>query len=221
MAAVTFEQLAALLAAWADTIATAWAVHGGWTWFLWFAPAILFLEIPRYYLPLLWAVVWRALGRDRRGRRERQALLRRRPLVSVVVAGRNEELKADLQKKQAPARHRVKVMGFTDQIDELMQAADVVVSKPGGLTTSEVLARGAAMVVVNPIPGQEERNSDHLLEEGAAIRCNNLPALAYKIDRLLDDPERLAWMRANVRRLARPRAAFDVVSQVVSLDGHC
>ena len=62
-------------------------------------------------------------------------------------------------------------------------------------------------MVVSPIPGQEERNSDHLLEEGAAIRCNNLPVLAYKIDRLLDDPARLAAMRANVHRLARPRAA--------------
>ena len=44
------------------------------------------------------------------------------------------------------------------------------------------------MVIVNPIPGQEERNSDHLLEEGTALRCNNLPALAYKLDRLIDEP---------------------------------
>jgi processive 1,2-diacylglycerol beta-glucosyltransferase len=64
------------------------------------------------------------------------------------------------------------------------------------------------MVIVNPIPGQEERNADHLLlEAGPAIRCNNLPALAWKLDQLLDDPERLAAMRANARRLARPRAA--------------
>jgi processive 1,2-diacylglycerol beta-glucosyltransferase len=146
------------------------------------------------------------------------------PAQIVALCGRNEELRerlATLAAERAPERHAVKVLGFTTEMDELMSAADLIVGKPGGLTTSEALAKGLVMVIVNPIPGQEERNSDHLLEEGAAIRCNNLPALAYKIDRLLDDPERLAWMRANVRRLARPRAAFDVVSQVVSLDGHC
>lgn len=67
------------------------------------------------------------------------------------------------------------------------------------------------MVIVNPIPGQEERNADHLLEAGAAIRCNNLPVLAWKIDRLLDGPTRLAMMRNQVRQLARPHAAREVV----------
>jgi hypothetical protein len=66
-----------------------------------------------------------------------------------------------------------------------------------------------------PIPGQEERNADHLLEAGAAIRCNNLPALAWKIDRLLDDPARLAAMRASARRLARPHAARDIAATLV------
>ncbi len=98
-----------------------------------------------------------------------------------------------------------------------MAAADLIVGKPGGLTTSEALASGLVFVVVTPIPGQEERNADHLLEEGVAVRCNNLPAIAYKIDRLLDDPARLATMRENVRRLARPRAAFDIVAKVVEL----
>jgi processive 1,2-diacylglycerol beta-glucosyltransferase len=69
-------------------------------------------------------------------------------------------------------------------------------------------------VIVNPIPGQEERNSDHLLEEGVAIRCNNLPVLAYKIDQLLDDPQRYALMQSHVRRLARPRAALDIVERL-------
>ena len=60
---------------------------------------------------------------------------------------------------------------------------------------------------------------DHLLEEGVAIRCNNLPVLAYKIDRLLDDPARLAAMQGNVRRLARPRAARDVVATLLRAGG--
>jgi processive 1,2-diacylglycerol beta-glucosyltransferase len=99
-------------------------------------------------------------------------------------------------------------------MDEFLAASDFVVGKPGGLTMSEALARDQVFVVVSPIPGQEERNADHLLEEGAAIRCNNLPVLAYKIERLLEDPARLARMRQNVRRLARPDAAATVVAKL-------
>jgi processive 1,2-diacylglycerol beta-glucosyltransferase len=111
----------------------------------------------------------------------------------------------------------LKVFGYTTEMDELMAAADLIVGKPGGLTTSEAMARGLPFVVVSPIPGQEERNADHLLEEGAAIRCNNLPVLAYKIDRLLDDPGRLDSMRASALRLGRPRAALDIVAKVAEL----
>jgi processive 1,2-diacylglycerol beta-glucosyltransferase len=91
------------------------------------------------------------------------------------------------------------------------------VGKPGGLTTSEALAKGMPMVVINPIPGQEERNSDHLLEEGIAIRCNNLPALAYKIDRLIDEPGKLHLMRGNALALAKPQAAFTILDRLDTL----
>ncbi|MBC7784465.1 MAG: glycosyltransferase [Burkholderiales bacterium] len=109
-----------------------------------------------------------------------------------------------------PKRHRTKVIGFTTEIDELMQLADLVVSKPGGLTTSEVLARGAAMAIVNPIPGQESRNSDYLLENGAGIKINNLATLRHKLIQVLEDDTRLASLKANAKRIARPNAAFDV-----------
>jgi processive 1,2-diacylglycerol beta-glucosyltransferase len=140
-----------------------------------------------------------------------------RPVDLVVVAGKNAALKAELERRPKPARHKVQVMGFTDQIDELMAAADVVVSKPGGLTTSEVLARGAAMVIVNPIPGQESRNSDYLLESGAAIKVNNLPTLTYKVQALLEDEKRLASLRENARRIARPQAAYDVARKALAM----
>jgi processive 1,2-diacylglycerol beta-glucosyltransferase len=142
----------------------------------------------------------------------------RHPAQIVVVCGRNEELRARLAARAAETRPAaLVVVGYTAEMDEYMAAADVLVGKPGGLTTSEALARELALVIVNPIPGQEERNSDHLLEQGAAIRCNNLPVLGYKIDRLLDDPRRLAAMRATARRLARPDAARDVVRTAVTL----
>ena len=84
-----------------------------------------------------------------------------------------------------------------------------------GAPHSEALASGLVFVIVNPIPGQEERNSDHLLEEGVAVRCNNLPVLPYKIDRLLDDPQKFEAMQRNVTGIARPRAAFDIVAKLL------
>ncbi len=137
------------------------------------------------------------------------------PLEIVVVTGRNEAAKKQLAEVEPPERHRVKVIGFTEQMDELMAGADLVVSKPGGLTTSETLARGAAMAVVNPIPGQESRNSDFLLENGAAVKINNIATLPHKLTPLLCDTGRLAQLKANARHLGRPQAAFDVARRAL------
>ncbi|HEV3447752.1 MAG TPA: hypothetical protein VG099_24160, partial [Gemmataceae bacterium] len=70
---------------------------------------------------------------------------------------------------------------------------------------------------VNPIPGQETRNSDFLLESGAAIKVNNIATLAHKVTALVRDPERLAQLKANARRVGRPRAAFAVVERSLAL----
>jgi processive 1,2-diacylglycerol beta-glucosyltransferase len=141
------------------------------------------------------------------------------PLEVVVVSGRNEALKQQLETVAVPERHVAHVLGFTDQMDELMAAADLVVSKPGGLTTSETLARGAAMAIVNPIPGQESRNSDYLLENGAAIKINNLGTLTFKLRQLLGDPARMESLKANARRIGRPQAAFDVARIALAWKG--
>jgi processive 1,2-diacylglycerol beta-glucosyltransferase len=138
------------------------------------------------------------------------------PVEVVVITGRNETAKHQLEAITAPERHRVTILGFTDQIDELMAVADLVVSKPGGLTTSEILARGAAMAVVNPIPGQESRNSDFLLEKGAAVKINNIATLAHKLTPLLEDPSRLARLKENAKRTGKPQAAFDIARRALA-----
>jgi processive 1,2-diacylglycerol beta-glucosyltransferase len=137
------------------------------------------------------------------------------PLEIVVVAGKNESAQAELKKIPVPARHRAKVLGFTTQIHELMSVADIVMSKPGGLTTSEVLASGTAMAIVNPIPGQESRNSDYLLEQGAAIKINNAATLSMKLEELLADTKRLETIKSNARRIAKPKAAYDVAKRAL------
>jgi processive 1,2-diacylglycerol beta-glucosyltransferase len=141
------------------------------------------------------------------------------PVELAVVTGRNAALRERLERCSVPARHRAHVLGFTDQMDELMLLADVVVSKPGGLTTSEALARGAAMAIVNPVPGQESRNSDFLLENGAAIKINNVATLPYKLTELLGAPERLKQLKRQAQRLGRPRAAFEIAERVLKSAG--
>jgi processive 1,2-diacylglycerol beta-glucosyltransferase len=139
----------------------------------------------------------------------------------LVICGRSEDLKRRVERAATVAdggNVTIKVIGFTSEMHELMAAADLLVGKPGGLTTSEALARGLALVVVNPIPGQEERNADHLLEQGAAIRCNNLPVIAWKIDRLLGDPARLSTMQERARQLARPDAASEIADALLNPD---
>lgn len=143
------------------------------------------------------------------------------PAQVLAICGRNEELKTKLEKLSVEKLNNktvtFKPVGFTKAMDELMSAADLIVGKPGGLTTSEALAKQLIFVVVNPIPGQEERNSDHLLEQGAAIKCNNLPTLAYKIDRLISDKSRFAAMRENVLQFGKPNSAEDIVRKLTSL----
>lgn len=134
----------------------------------------------------------------------------RRPLQILAMCGRNEELKRKLETATAESIVRIIPVGYTKAMDEYMSASDLIVGKPGGLTTCEALAKGLVFVVVDPIPGQEERNADHLLETGAAVRSNNPATLGYKIERLLDDPKRLDEMRRNALAFARPRAAFDI-----------
>jgi processive 1,2-diacylglycerol beta-glucosyltransferase len=151
-----------------------------------------------------------------------QSLLKmRNKAQAVVICGKNQELKSRLDDvirgASTAGRVRITTTGYTTEMDMYMSAADLVLGKTGGLTTSEALAKGLGSVIVNPIRGQEQRNADHLLEEGAAIRCNNLPVLAYKIDNLLDDPRRLARMQASARRLGRPRAALTIVERLLCL----
>lgn len=145
--------------------------------------------------------------------------LRHRSQV-IALCGRNDELRQRIEAIASGLKDdgtvAIRALGYTTEMDEYMAASDILLGKPGGLTTSEALARGLAFVIVNPIPGQEERNADHLLEEGVAIRSNNLPTLAYKIDRLLDNSGRLAIMQERACAMARPDAAFTVVDTMTA-----
>jgi len=137
---------------------------------------------------------------------------------TIVICGRSEEVRERVVRAIGGYNPRFCVLGYSDRMHELMRISDLFIGKPGGLTTSEALACGLPMAVFSPIPGQEERNSDHLLEEGAGIRCNELTTLPFKIDRLLDDPSRLAAMRRAATAMGRPNAARTVAQTLLDDD---
>jgi processive 1,2-diacylglycerol beta-glucosyltransferase len=141
-------------------------------------------------------------------------------LQFIAACGSNEELKKSVEDvvESLPAReHRVKIMGYTNDFDEFMAASDMLIGKPGGLTTSEALVKGLVFVIINPIPGQEDRNSDYLLENGVALRCNNLPVLRYKIQILLQDKNKFETLQKNALSLSHPNAALEIARELTAL----
>jgi processive 1,2-diacylglycerol beta-glucosyltransferase len=130
----------------------------------------------------------------------------------TVVAGRNEKLR---RKLDAVAAGRARVLGFVDTIHDLMGQSDLIITKSGGLTVSECLARRLPMVLISPIPGQEECNADFLLERGCAVKARTLDVLDYKVLDLLENPARLDMMKRACAAAARPWAGRDVLRHVL------
>jgi processive 1,2-diacylglycerol beta-glucosyltransferase len=133
------------------------------------------------------------------------------PLQVLVVCGRNDELRAQLATRDF--RHATRVLGFVDYMHQLMAAADVVLSKPGGLTTSEALALGRPLFILNPIPGQESANSDFLLEHGAAVKVNRVEDLPFRLEQILGSPK-LRAMARSAKKLGHPDSARAVCSEI-------
>lgn len=138
-------------------------------------------------------------------------------LSVVVICGRSAELSRVAHDTVAEAAGPVhfRVLGYVDEVPSYMAAATLAVTKPGGLTSSEALAAGLPLLLVNPYPLQEEANANALLENGAAVRVEPLSTFGLKLRRLFEDQERLTAMRAASLRLARPDAAATVARSVL------
>lgn len=130
----------------------------------------------------------------------------------VAISGKNEKMKNTFSEivTRNKKEKSVKVLPYTDKVPELMSISDLVVTKPGGLTTSESLACNLPMVIINPIPGQEEENAEFLESKGIAIwiKKKDTPKLVFQ--ELLSNPEKLAQMKENTKQLARPYSAENI-----------
>ena len=132
----------------------------------------------------------------------------------IVLTGRNESLFQELSTLSYFYDGRLFPIAFTDKVPELMACADLVITKPGGLSTSECLVMRLPMLLINPIPGQEERNAALLLQEGVAQRADDEATLLFRLQRLLANAEILQAMRSKASLLARPHAAQLILQRV-------
>lgn len=144
----------------------------------------------------------------------RSLLLQNPSLQLIVLAGRNHALRQSLQPLSDVFPNRLRCFGFTPEVHRMMACADLAITKPGGLSTSECLAMGLPMLLVNPIPGQEERNAAYLMQQGVALRADDPVTLQFRLQKLLGNPAKLARMRDCALILARPHAAQAVLQAV-------
>ncbi|EAX48680.1 Monogalactosyldiacylglycerol synthase [Thermosinus carboxydivorans Nor1] len=131
-------------------------------------------------------------------------------LQLIVVTGNNNKMYDKVLRRAKDARHPVRVFGFVHNVHELMTVASLLISKPGGMTSAEALAKGLPLLIYRPIPGQEEVNTQYLLTQGVAVQANQLQELKTQLTRLLiDQPAELGVMRRKAFALGRPLAAYD------------
>jgi len=141
----------------------------------------------------------------------------RAPLTAVVVAGKNAQIEQRLMRAAESVDYPVRALRFVDNVYDYMHAADVLVTKPGGLSTAEALVAQIPMILCKPLPGQEERNARVLVEAGAALRTRRIDELPGAIDAVLSDTTRRENLVAAARRVGRPHAAADAAAMIVAL----
>ncbi len=139
--------------------------------------------------------------------RKIDALDAERDFQLIVVCGNNAEMKAEIDELSKASRHKMLVTGFVKTIPQMMDASDCIITKPGGLTTSESLSKRLPMIIANPIPGQEERNAEFLLNNGCAMSTSKTCPIEECMFQLLSSPVRLQAMRDCITAIAKPDSA--------------
>ncbi len=134
----------------------------------------------------------------------------------IVLVGVNKKILKRLKVYAGESRKKILIFEFATNVDELMDLAGLIITKPGGMTTAECLAKGLPMVIVNPIPGQEMRNADFLVKKGVGVRVYNPDDVGEEVEWLLKSPRRLAAMRQAAYENARPNAALDIAQLILS-----
>ncbi|MDP2912960.1 MAG: glycosyltransferase [Candidatus Omnitrophota bacterium] len=141
------------------------------------------------------------------------------PIQAIAVCGHNGQLVEKLKHlKTAPEKY-LKVMGFVDNVHEYMEVSDILISKSGGITVAESMARNIPMIIIAPIIGQETRNSDFLVRKDAAVRLGRVRDLKGVLEEIASHPEKLAGMKESIKLIRKPTACYDIARLAVDMCG--
>lgn len=134
----------------------------------------------------------------------------------LVITGKNENLREKIEKKIETHNHNKKVcvLGYTNKMNDILSSIDLLITKPGGLTTTEALLKDVPMIVPYYIPGQEEENLDFLSNCGAALRTTKKYTLPVLLKVLIDDPSRLDMLKKNIKSIRKFNSSQNIASLV-------
>ena len=134
----------------------------------------------------------------------------------IAIAGKGKKTKKLFEKLAKNSDKKVVILGYTNKVPELMQIADFIVSKPGGLTTTEILVSQVPFIIINPVPGQEEENANFLTNNGAAVRIWDASKALPFIEQFINDSFRIENMKIMQKHIARPNSTRDIVEKILS-----
>lgn len=136
---------------------------------------------------------------------------------AIVPTGTNAKLYKYLVKRAKKYKKKLIPLPYSENIDELMEISNIIVTKPGGITVSEALAKGLPILIVNPIPGQEAKNTKFLIESGAALKADNQEEIAVLLENLLSTPSKLKAMSAQAVKIGKPNSSLDIAKMIMEL----
>ena len=144
-------------------------------------------------------------------------ILRLNNVQIITVAGKNEKLKEKLEKLSAHSSKKVVILGYTNKIPQILSVSDIVVSKPGGLTTTEAIVTSTPLVITSPLPGQEEHNSNYVLNNGLGYRLFDNTDKLLTLKSIIENKERIQQVKTMQKILAKPNAAKDICETMINL----
>jgi len=140
-------------------------------------------------------------------------------LQEIIVCGTNKKIYKSLKKKIKKYKKRIILFGYAHNVSELMSVADLIVTKPGGITVSEALAKKLPMLIIKPIPGQEINNTIYLVDKKAAIKIDKPKKINSVIEDLFLNPDKLKELSDSAASIAKPNSSMDIAKFILSLNG--
>jgi processive 1,2-diacylglycerol beta-glucosyltransferase len=133
----------------------------------------------------------------------------------LIVCGHNEKLRHQVREEFRHSKHRVHLAGYIDYVYEFMAVSNLIITKPGGITTSEAMAMELPMLLYSPLPGQEQDNARFLVQAGVALQAKNRADLRIKLSNMLNNPKLLANMKENAKRFRAKDSTFAALDVIV------